>query len=295
MFRLKGIIPAMLTPFNRDGAVDFELLRTYVDFLIERGVNGLFPTGTSGEGPALGREERKKIAETVVDQAKKRVPVIVHTGAMTTAETVELTVHAKEAGADGASVLPPFYFPHDEQSLEVHFRAVAEAVPGFPIYLYNIPGNAKNDLKPGLVKRLAGACPNICGLKDSSKDMTRLEEYLDTMGPDFTVLVGTDSLVLPALVMGGAGVVSAVANVFPEPCVELYRAYLAGNLALAREKQYLVNRLRSLLKEGPYLTPYRHALALRGLPFSSVRPPFRSLTEKEAERLNDGLRSLGVV
>ncbi|MEW6424746.1 MAG: 4-hydroxy-tetrahydrodipicolinate synthase [Bacillota bacterium] len=293
--QLKGIIPAMLTPFNRDGGVDFGLLRTYVDFLIDRGVTGLFPTGTNGEGPALGTEERKKIAEAVVDQAGKRVPVIVQTGAITTAETIELTTHAQETGADAASVLPPFYFPHDEQALEAHYRAVAEAVPGFPIYLYNIPGNAKNDLKPGLVKRLVEACPNICGLKDSSKDMTRLEEYIDILGPDFTVLVGTDSLILPALVMGGAGVVSAVANVFPEPCVELYRAYLAGNLSLAREKQYLVNRLRSILKEGPYITPYRYALTMRGLPFLPVRPPFRPLTEKETERLTGSLRSLGLV
>lgn len=293
--QLKGIIPAMLTPFNEGGEIDFGLLRTYVDFLIARGVTGLFPTGTNGEGPALKLEERKKIAEVVVEQAKKRVPVIVQTGAISTAETIELTQHAKEIGADAAAVLPPFYFPHDEQALEAHFRTVAEAVPDFPIYLYNIPGNAKNDLKPRLVKRLAEACPNICGLKDSSKDMTRLEDYIDTLGPNFTVIVGTDTLILPALVMGGAGVVSAVANVFPEPCVELYQAYLAGNLSLAREKQYFVNRLRSILKEGPYITPYRYALTIRGLHFMAVRPPFRPLTEKEEEQLTSGLRSLGLI
>lgn len=292
MSELKGIIVAMLTPYGEGGDVNLAALREYVDFLIERGVNGLFPSGTNGEGPALTLAERKQVIEAVVDRAAGRVPVIAHTGAITTAESIELTRHAQACGADAAAVVSPFYFPHDEAALEAHFTAVAEAVPDFPIYLYNIPGNAKNDLKPGFVARLRKRCGNIAGIKDSSKDLTRLEDYIATLGAGFTTIVGTDTLILPALVMGSAGVVSAVANVFPEPCVALYQAWQEGDLARARELQYQINRIRSVLKAGPYITPYRAALTLRGLPFGKVRHPFRELNAGEEAALKEGLLNL---
>ncbi|MGI6603541.1 MAG: 4-hydroxy-tetrahydrodipicolinate synthase [bacterium] len=292
MSELKGIIAAMLTPYGEDGEVDLATLRDYTDFLIERGVNGLFPSGTNGEGPALTLAERKSIIEAAVERAAGRVPVIAHTGAITTAESIDLTRHAKACGAAAAAVVSPFYFPHDEEALETHFVSVAESVPDFPIYLYNIPGNAKNDLKPGLVARLRKRCNNIVGIKDSSKDLTRLEDYIATLGAGFSTIVGTDTLILPALVMGSAGVVSAIANVFPEPCVALYKVWLEGDLVRARELQYQINSIRSILKAGPYITPYRVALTLRGLPFGNVRPPFRRLNTDEEAALKDGLRTL---
>ncbi|BCV24629.1 4-hydroxy-tetrahydrodipicolinate synthase [Gelria sp. Kuro-4] len=292
MTPLHGIIVAMLTPYGTGGEVNLPALREYVDFLIARGVHGLFPTGTNGEGPALTLDERKQVIKTVVEQAAGRVPVIAHTGAITTAETIELTRYAQAAGARAAAVVSPYYFPHDEAALESHFSAVAEAVPGFPLYLYNIPGNAKNDLKPGFVARLRQRARNIVGIKDSSKDLTRLEEYIAALGPGFTTIVGTDTLILPALVMGAAGVVSAVANVFPEPCVALYRAWEKGDLEQARTLQYHINRIRTVLKAGPYITPYRAALAWRGLPFAGVRPPFRTLSASEEENLKQNLREL---
>ncbi|MDK2925377.1 MAG: hypothetical protein PWQ41_1151 [Bacillota bacterium] len=287
-----GIIVAMLTPYKEGGEVNVPALKEYVDFLISRGVHGLFPTGTNGEGPALTLEERKLVIKTVVEQAAGRVPVIAHTGAITTAETIELTRYARAAGAQAAAVVSPYYFPHDEPALEAHFIAVAEAVPDFPLYLYNIPGNAKNDLKPAFVARLRQRAQNIVGIKDSSKDLTRLEEYIAALGPNFTTIVGTDTLILPALVMGAQGVVSAVANVFPEPCVALYRAWEEGSLDEARTLQYHINRIRTVLKAGPYITPYRAALSMRGLPFAGVRPPFRALSASEEENLKKNLREL---
>ncbi len=292
---LHGIIPAVLVPFTPEGAVDEPALRAYVEFLIEAGVHGLFPLGTNGEGPLLSVPERQRVAEVVVRQAAGRIPVVLQTGAITTAETVTLSRHAREIGAQGVAVVAPYYFPHDERSLAAHFGAVAEAVPDLPLYLYNIPGNAKNDLKPELVVQLAERYHHVRGVKDSSKDLNRLQDYLQAAPPGFEVLVGTDSLAAPALLMGATGVVSAVGNCFPEIMVRLYDSFRAGRLEAARDLQYTVNALREALKRGPYISPYKLALQLRGLAFGGVRGPLRWPTEVEAAELRSSLARLGLL
>lgn len=292
---LGGVIPAVLTPYDAAGRVDEKVLRRYVDFLISAGVHGLFPCGTNGEGLLLSLEERKMVAAVVVDQAAHRVPVIVQTGAITTAETVALTEHAAAIGADAVGVVAPYYFPHDEASLEQHFAAVARSVPELPVYLYNIPGNARNAISPRLVARLREQYPNIAGIKDSSKDLNRLEEFVACGGQDFTVIVGTDSLIYPALTVGAAGVVSAVANVFPEAVVQLYQYYVEGRHQEAKTQQYFVNSLRDALKMGPYITPYKEALRWRGIDLGGQRPPLRPLTDAEKERLRQALQQLHVL
>lgn len=292
--QLKGIIPAVLTPFQNE-EVDYDTLARYVDWLISHGVHGLFPAGTNGEGLLLTVEERKKVAAAVVAAAKNRVPVLIHSGAITTLETIELTRHARDIGAAGAGVVAPFYFPHDDACLEEHFVAVAQAVPDFPIYLYNIPGNAKNDIKPKVAAAIANRCPNVVGIKDSSKDLGRLQDYIAALGPKFTAIVGTDALVYPALLMGGAGVVSAVANVFPEYMVSLYNAAIAGDHTKAKELQYFANKLRDALKIGPYISPYKKALEYRGFVFGSVRRPLQEMTTEEAVKMRKALEELKVI
>jgi 4-hydroxy-tetrahydrodipicolinate synthase len=293
--RLHGVIPALLTPFAADGQVNEPALRTYVDFLIDRGVHGLFPLGTNGAGPMISAPQRRQVAEIVVSQAAGRVPVVVHTGAASTEEAVDLTRHAHEIGANAAAVVAPWYFPHDDKALEAHFAAVAEAVPGLNQYLYNIPGNAKNDLKVSLVKRLADRYPHIRGVKDSSKDLARLQDYIAALGPDREVVVGTDALVAPALLMGATGVVSAVGNCFPQVMVELYEAWRQGEIARAVALQYRANQVRDALKTGPYITPYMEALRLQGLDLGHVKAPLRDLTADEAARLAADLRKLALI
>jgi len=292
--KLKGIIPAVLTPFVND-EVDYDRLALYVDWLIQHGVHGLFPVGTNGEGALMSTFERKKVAETVVTATNKRIPVLVQTGAPSTRETIELTLHAQSVGADGAGVVAPYYFPHDTQCLEEHYVAVAQAVPNFPIYLYNIPGNAKNDILPKVLAAVIKHCPNVVGIKDSSKDLSRFEDYLATIGPELTAIVGTDALVFPAILMGGRGVVSAVANVFPEHLVALYQAIIEGKYEKARELQFFTNQLRDALKIGPYISPYKKALEYRGFPIGSVRRPLRDMSADEANRMKKALEGLGVI
>ena len=286
--KLHGVIPAVLTPFTAEGRVDEQALRRYIDFLIDAGVHGLFPLGTNGAGPLLSIADRQLVAATVVSQAAGRVPVIIHTGAISTEETVALTRHAHEIGANAAAVVAPWYFPHDDLALEAHFAAVADAARNLEIYLYNIPGNAKNDLKPSLVRRLADRFSNIRGVKDSSKDLGRLQDYIAALGPDRAVVVGTDALVAPALLMGAAGVVSAIGNCLPKVMVELYEAFRQGDTARAVQLQYRANQVRDALKTGPYITGYMEALG-------HVKSPLREMTAEEKARLAADLRKLNVI
>lgn len=292
---IHGVIPAVLTPFTKNGEVNEKGLRHYVNFLIEKGVHGLFPLGTNGSGPLMSVEDRKKVISIVVEETNNRIPVIVHTGAISTAETIEVTSHAAKVGASAAAIVTPWYFPHDDISLELHFSAVAEAVSNLPLYLYNIPGNAKNELKPKLVRKLVEKHSNIKGIKDSSKDLSRLQDYIWTLGEGYDVVVGTDALVYPALAMGATGVVSAVGNCFPEVMVELYDAYQSGDMEKAKELQYRANQVRDVLKLGPYITPYYEALRLRGIDVGEVKLPLRPLTDTEKENLKLGLEKLNLL
>jgi dihydrodipicolinate synthase/N-acetylneuraminate lyase len=289
---LHGVIPAVLTPFAGDGQVDTGALAAYVGWLIGHGVHGLFPCGTNGEGPAMSLAQRRLVAEAVVAAAAGRVPVVVMAGCVSTEETIALTRHAREIGAVGAAIVAPWYFPHDDLALEAHFGAVAEAAPGFPLYLYDIPGNAKNAISPALAARLVDRYPQIAGVKDSSKSLDKLKAFIAAM-PGRPVIVGTDALVLEAVQAGAAGVVSAIADCFPEVMVALYDAARAGDWAKAAELQTKANRLRDILKSGPYVHPYKLAVGWRGLSFGGMRAPLRECTPLEATAIRAALTEEG--
>lgn len=290
----RGVIPAVLTPFDAQGEVSAPRLHAYVQWLISHGVHGLFPCGTNGEGPSMTLAQRRLVLETVLSAAAGRVPVVPMTGCISTAESIALTRHAREAGAAGAAVVTPWYFPLDDAALFAHFAAVAEAVPGFDLYLYNIPGNAKNAITPDLAARLVAAYPQFQGVKDSSKSFETLQAFIAAL-PGRTVIVGTDAMLCDALQVGAAGVVSAVANVFPEAMVAIYDAWQTGNLEAARQGQVRANDLRDALKIGPYIHPYKLALRLRGIDLGGMRPPLRHCTAEEAQRSQAALAALGVL
>lgn len=289
---LHGVIPAVLTPFDAKGQVELGQLQAYVNWLIERGVHGLFPCGTNGEGPAMTFAQRKLVAKSVVAAAAGRVPVVVMTGCISTEETIALTIHARESGASGAAIVAPWYFPHDDQALEAHFSAVAEAMPGFPLYLYDIPGNAKNAISPALAARLADRYPQIAGVKDSSKSLDKLQAFISAL-PGRPVIVGTDAMVLEAVQAGAAGVVSAIADCFPEVMVALFNAARAGDWVQATALQAKANRLRDILKSGPYIHPYKLAVGWRGLRFGGMRAPLRACTPVEAAAIREALTKEG--
>lgn len=291
---LYGVIPAVLTPFDVSGEVDGSALRSYVQWLVGNGVHGLFPCGTNGEGPVMTVAQRIQVMGAVIEAAAGRVPVVPMTGAISTADTVLLTREAQQCGAQGAAVVAPYYFPADDLALEAHFAAVAEAVPGFDLYLYDIPGNAKNAISPALAARLADRYPQIKGVKDSSKSLDKLKQFVAAV-PGRSVIVGTDAMVVEAMAAGAAGVVSAIADCFPEVMVSLYDAVRAGDAERAAQLQAQVVRLRDALKRGPYVHPYKLALQWRGLAFGGMRSPLRACTAAEAAGIRAELVELGAL
>ena len=278
--RFCGPFAAMVTPFTDDGqAVSEARLRAYCDFLIDRGIGGLFAFGTTGEWPLLAEAERTAGARVLVQQARGRVPVIVHAGAHGTEQAVRLAVGAREAGADAVSLISPPFFPLDEEALLQHFTAVARAVAGFPVFLYNIPEYAGNDLSPALLLRVAREADNVIGLKYSGSSLTRLREYRRLLGPGFSLFNGNDSLALPALYEGADGLVSGNASARPELLVALYAAFRDGEGSEAAARQRELDEFIAGRDPACELSTFKALLALRGVPVGDVRAPLKRVAE----------------
>lgn len=290
--KIEGVITALLTPFTEEGDVDEEALRELVEFQVKSGIHGLYPCGTVGEGPTMSIEQRKRVAKIVVDQVKARIPVIVHIGAIDTTMTVELAKHAEEAGADALGCVTPYYFTLDDDAIIEHYRRVAEAVR-IPIFVYNIPHRTNINITPNLMAKLA-KIPNIVGVKDSSRDFTQLCEYIEKLGKSFTVICGTDALMIPALFMGAKGSISAISNVFPELFVNAYDAYKKKDYEKAITLQLKIIAARKAFAK-PTIAPLKEALKIRGFKAGTVKNPLRPMTKKETMELRNSLIELGLI
>ena len=289
---IRGVICPLVTPFDEQGRIDHDCAGQVADFCLSKGVHSLMIGGTTGEGMLLSTVERKALCETVVERVADRAPVIAHTGCMSTADTIELTCHAVSAGATAASVIVPYFFTFDDDSLFNHFTSIANAVPGFPIFLYTFPGNAKNDVSPELLVRLLRAAPNIVGIKVSNPNLLRLQEYLEIGEESFLTFCGVDGLMLPALALGAKAQVSGNSNVCPETFRALYDAFVAGDIERARSLQRQINQIRMALKDGITPAYFKAGLKLRGIPAGYVRPPMRELTPAERTEVEQRLGTL---
>lgn len=278
---LEGIIVAMLTPFDEKGELDEEGVRAVASWLIEKGIHGLFVCGTAGEGLLMSTKQRQRVAEIAVDEAAGRVPVIVHAGAISTAEAIVLARHAQESGAQAAGVIAPPFYPMDHTCLVSHFVRVAQAVPDFPVYLYNLPSMAKNDIVPEVVADVCLQAANVTGIKDSSRDVQRLKDYAEVAPELFEVIVGSDGILLDGLEAGAVAGVSALASVFPEPVVGVWDGFVSGDVEKAKANQAMIGKLRSAVKFGPYLGTSKEALRRRGVPAGYPRGPLRPLSDAE--------------
>jgi 4-hydroxy-tetrahydrodipicolinate synthase len=275
----RGPFAAMVTPFSDDGAaVSEERLRSYCDFLIDRGVSGLFAFGTTGEWTLLSESERTAAARVLAQQAHGRVPLIVHAGAHATEQAVRLATGAREAGADAVSLISPPFFPLDDAALFDHFTTIARGVAGFPVFLYNIPEYAGNDISPGLLLRVARGADNVIGLKYSGDSLTRFREYRRTMGADFCLFNGNDSLALPALHEGADGLVSGNASARPDLLAALYALFRDGRYREAADKQRELDDFIAARDASCELSSFKALLALRGVPVGDVRPPLKRLS-----------------
>jgi len=286
MKKLFGVITAMTTPFDERDRVDTEALAQQAAFLIGKGVNCLYPCGTTGEMYLCGAEERELIAKTVVDAAAGRLPVFIHAGAMTLSETIRLAQHAQKIGADGVGVVSPSYFTVDARAMVQYYKDVSGAVSrDFPVYAYVIPQLAHNDILPETMEEIAAECPNIVGVKYSYPDMTRLLHYIRVRNGDFSVVSGADHLFLSALVAGADGTVSGCSGPFPEPFVEVYRQYQKGDMAAARRAQERANTLAWLMQSGADMSIFKNILGMRGVRGGHMRKPLLDLTPDQTARL----------
>ncbi len=281
-FRLHGIITALSTPFSTTGVVEEDSLRELVEFQIERKVNGFFSLGTTGLGPIMKAEQRKQVAEIVVEEARGRLPVIVQIGASDPLQSLELAAHAEKIGADAVASLTPFYYQPGEDAILQYYSRLSETTK-LPILVYNIPRHTGNNVDAKLLLNLS-KISNVVGIKDSSRDFSQLLDYLEIAPPAFNVINGTDSFHFSALCAGARAGVSAGANAFPELFVGLYEAYREGNLDRGRQLQLKIHAMRTVLTNPP-IAPLLEVLRMRGLKSGLVKPPLRSMYPRETQEL----------
>jgi dihydrodipicolinate synthase/N-acetylneuraminate lyase len=291
MKKLKGVVTAVPTIFDCNEQLDLDNFGLLLSFLIDRGVNGLYPCGTTGEMIYLTMDERKKICEKAVEirnSSERKVDLFMHTGAEKIGEIVELTNHAADAGADGAGIVTPWYFKLDDEAIYRFYVKVLSQVPSdYPIYVYNIPQLSGNDLMPEVIRRLKDRYDNIVGIKYSWSDFNRLKEYIGISGVD--TLVGADVQMAESMLIGAVGTVSGLSSVYPEIFSEVYRLYTENRLKESVELEKKAYELGCIMKHGGNLSMFKEGLTYRGLAGGVVRSPLRNMTEEEKTAYLDKL------
>lgn len=281
--RLRGVVIPTITPMNEDGSIDDGSLADFTHFLAGAGVNALYPNGTNGESLLLTKEERQHVAEVMAKANERRLPLFIQCGSMTTDETASHAMHALKIGADGIGVMSPAFFQMDEESLYQYYSDVIKNLPeDFLVYIYNIPGCTTNDVMPGLLKRLMEQFPNIVGIKYSSPNLIRAEDYLNADGRKPELLIGCDSLFLQCLITGGVGTVTGPGSIFHERFTRLYRQFQEGDFAGAAATQKKIVETDRKLAGIPGIPALKTLLKLRGVIRTDVcRGPLRPLTKEE--------------
>lgn len=279
-----GSIPALVTPF-KNGNLDKAAFAALVERQIAGGSAALVPVGTTGETSTLTTEEHKAVVSLCVEVAAGRVPVIAGAGSNSTDEAIDLVAHAKMVGADAALVVAPYYNNPNQDGLYAHFKAINDAV-ALPVLLYNVPGRTIVDLKPETVARLA-RLPNIVGIKDATGDMDRVSYHAALIGDgeQFVQISGDDPSALAHLAMGGAGCISVTANVLPEACAAMHRAFHAGKLDEARAIERRLIHLHRAMFCSPSPGPAKFALSRMGLCEADVRLPLTGPDETAKEQI----------
>ena len=288
----EGVFTALVTPF-RDGGVDERALQELIEIQITAGVDGIVPCGSTGEAATLSHAEHQRVVEVAVAVARGRVPVLAGTGSNSTSEAVALTLHAKEAGADGALLISPYYNKPTQPGIFAHFAEVARQT-AFPLVIYNIPGRTASNILPATMARLA-ELDQVVGCKESSGDLAQVSQVIARCPADFAVLSGDDVLALPILAIGGKGVISTTSNVAPGEMVELVRAFRAGDLDRARQAHRRLLPLFEVLFCETNPIPVKAALAMRGLIQEELRLPLVPISDSNRERLHVVLKEQGLL
>lgn len=294
-FKPYGVIPPIITPFTAEGKFNEPVFRKMINYLIEEGVHGLFPLGTTGEFYAFTNEEAKYILKVAVEETAGRVPVYAGANHITTRGVIELVHIAEEAGVDAVSVLTPMFISQTQAELYEYFKTIA-ANTSLPVIIYNNKPKTNVTVEPSTIAKLA-EIDNIVGVKDSTGDFTNTEEYLRlTRGNDnFSVLLGRDTLIYAGLCHGATGAIASTANVAPRIAADIYDKFMAGDLDGALEAQFKLAPLRIATNMGTFPQVIKEGLVLRGFEVGKCLDPIAELLPGEKEKLKLVLKEMGLI
>ncbi len=289
----KGSCTALITPFN-EGGVDYKAFESFVDWQINEGTHGLVPVGTTGESPTLSHDEHKKVVESCVKVANKRVPVLAGAGSNSTLEAIDLAQFAERAGADGVLVVTPYYNKPCQNGLYEHFKAVASAI-SIPLVIYNIPPRSVIDMSVETMARLYEDCPNIVGVKDATGDLVRVTRQRLAMGKDFIQLSGEDATALGFNAQGGHGCISVTANVAPKLCSQFQTACMNGAWDKALELHDLLSPLHRAMFLQPNPAGAKYGLSRLGKIENIVRLPLMAATDPVKAEIDAAMKVAGLI
>ncbi len=289
----RGAFVAIVTPFT-DGQVDEQTLVDLIEFHIANGTHGIVPCGTTGESATMSHEEHHRVVELTVRTVNGRVPVLAGSGSNSTSEAIDLTRHAKQAGADGVLMVSPYYNKPSQEGLYQHYKAVAEAVD-IPIILYNVPSRTSSNILPQTVARLAEV-DGIAGIKEATGDLNQISEVIRLCPQDFAVLSGDDFTSMPTVLIGGTGVISVTSNVAPKDMAQMMDAALAGDVARAKQLHYKLFPLMKAMFYDTNPVPAKKSLELMGkIRSGTPRLPLCPMNDETLSRLKTALADYGLI
>lgn len=295
MFKLKGVIPPIITPFDCDGKIDIENLKKLLNFLKDK-VDGLYICGSYGSGPLMSVEERKKVTQIAVKVIDGKIPIVAHVGTTNTRDTVELSKHAEKIGCDAVSAVAPYYFHHNEDNLLEFYGSILKAVaPNFPVYVYHNPKFSGYEISLNTMKRLKELGVN--GIKDATFNILTFATYMrEFTDKNFDIVLGTEAMWLSARALGAEAYIPGLGNVFPEICRKMYEEGMRNDMGQCRETQFKVNNLRDImyLAKSTQLAIYA-MLEIRGIINAYPRSPFVPASEQEKKEIKKQLIGLGVI
>ena len=290
---LSGAYTAIVTPFNEDGSLDEDGLRKNIRFQIAEGIDGLVPVGTTGESPTLSPEEHEQVIDITVGEAKGKAKVIAGAGSNNTKEAIRYTKHAKEAGADAALLISPYYNKPTQEGLYQHYKAIAEAVE-IPQIVYNVPSRTGRNVEAETTLRLS-KLKNVVGVKEASCNLEQIMRILREVPEDFIVLSGEDSWTYPILSLGGHGAISVSSNVAPKGLVEMIHQYFDGHIEESKQLHYKYFDLNKVIFVETNPGPIKVAMGMMGMPAGKPRLPLVEPSGESKAKIRKVLTQLGLL
>ncbi len=289
---LKGSFTALITPF-KNGKIDEESFRSFIDFQIDGGIHGVVPVGTTGESPTLSHEEHKEAVEICIDQTNKRVPVIAGTGSNNTEEAIDLTRHAEKSGADAALIVTPYYNKPTQRGMYEHYESISNS-SNIPIIIYNIPGRSVINITNETMKELF-KLKNIVGVKDATADIPRVYDSKIDIGKDFNLLTGDDATCLAFMLYGGHGAISVTANIAPKLCSDFMNFCLEDKFQEAAKINDLLMPLHTALFIESSPGPVKYAANKLGLCSTEIRLPLTEISDETKKKVEQALKHASLI